>query len=126
MYYAYTNCYNLTGFPVSGFNNKDLQHTYDNCYNLASNAYFYSSEIFSMRECFNNWPSTKKSLNLYLPANSTSLTSALVNNSRSIIGKTITWTNDMAINGCYYNTAYNIYIYPVDDVAAARTANGDD
>jgi hypothetical protein len=42
-----------------------------------------------------------------------------------MIGSAITWTDDTTTNGCYYNTAYNIYIYPVENVAAAREANGD-
>jgi hypothetical protein len=54
------------------------------------------------------------------------MTTLLTNNTSSLVGATITWTDDTATNGCYYNTQYNIYIYPVDDVAAARTANGDD
>ena len=32
------------------------------------------------------------------------------------MGSSITWTNDYATNGCYYNTVYNIYIRPVANV----------
>jgi hypothetical protein len=42
-----------------------------------------------------------------------------------MVGKYITWTDDTATNGCYYNTSYNIYIYPVANVAEAKIANGD-
>jgi hypothetical protein len=45
--------------------------------------------------------------------------------SYSLVEATITWTNDYTTNGCYYNNAYNIYIYPVTNVAEARIANGD-
>ena len=54
------------------------------------------------------------------------MTTLLTNNTSSLVGTNITWTDDTATNGCYYNTYYNIYIYPVENVAAARTANGDD
>ena len=41
----------------------------------------------------------------------------------SLVGASITWTNA----GSYqYNTVYNIYIYPVANVAAAAIANGDE
>jgi hypothetical protein len=40
----------------------------------------------------------------------------------SLVGGSITWTDA----GSYqYNARYNIYIYPVANVAAARAANGD-
>ena len=123
MFYAYRNCYNLTGSPVCGNNVTNMYGAYFECKNLASNAYFYSSSISNIAQCFSNWPRTKY-LNLYLPANSTSLTTALYNNTSSMVGTTITWTNDTA-NNRYYNTYYNIYIYPVANVAAARAANGD-
>jgi hypothetical protein len=42
----------------------------------------------------------------------------------SIVGNSITWDTDTA-NKCSYNTAYNIYIYPVANVENARIANGD-
>ena len=51
------------------------------------------------------------------------MTSLLYNNASSLVGTTITWTDDTTTNGCYYNTSYNIYIYPVEDVAASRLEN---
>lgn len=125
MTYTYYECRNLTGSPVCGNNVTDMSWAYKGCSNLASNGYFYSNNISNMHNCFWNWPNTRY-LNLYLPANSTSLTTALTNNTSSLIGANITWTDDLATNNCYYNTQYNIYIYPVENVAAARTANGDD
>jgi hypothetical protein len=53
------------------------------------------------------------------------MTTLLRNNTFTLVGGAITWTNDTATNGCYYNTAYNIYIYPVANVAEAKIANGD-
>ena len=125
MYDTYGNCFNLTGSPICGINVTNMYYTYFDCSNLASNGYFYSNNISNMHNCFWNWPNTRY-LNLYLPANSTSLTTALTNNTSSLVGANITWTDDLATNNCYYNTQYNIYIYPVENVAAARTANGDD
>lgn len=62
-------------------------------------------------------------LNIYVPNNSNSLSTIL--NGSSIVNSPITWANDMATNNRYFNTAYNIYIYPVENVANARLANGD-
>ena len=57
-----------------------------------------------------------------VPANSVTNTTVHYTNYASLIGKTITWTDA----GTYqYNTTYNLYLYPVSNVAAARTANGD-
>jgi hypothetical protein len=33
-----------------------------------------------------------------------------------MVGAGVSWTNDIT-NNCYYSTAYNIYIYPVNNVA---------
>lgn len=42
----------------------------------------------------------------------------------SLTGNSVTWTED-TINNRYYDKSSNIYIYPVDNVAEARLANGD-
>ena len=120
---TYGNCFNLTGAPVCGGNVTNMSNAYINCVNIGANAYFYSSKIQNVRNCFGG-KNISNMLNIYLPSNSTSLSTCLQVTSYSIVGQTITWTNDTA-NDCYYNTEYNIYMYPVDDVAAARTANGD-
>ena len=119
---AYSSCYNLTGSPVCGENVTSMYMTYYNCYNLTGNAYFYSANISDMGSCFHARPTTKR-LNLYLPANSTSLTTALINNNYSMTGFSTTWTNDMVANKCYYNTYYNIYIYPVYNVESVMLEN---
>ena len=121
MAYAYTDCYNLTGSPVCGNNVTNMYYTYYNCRNLTGNAYFYSSSVTNVRYCFYNKNNSIR-LNLYVPSNSTTNTTIHYNNSYSLVGTSITWTNA----GTYqYNTTYNIYIYPVANVAAAREANGD-
>jgi len=99
--------------------------TYQKCPNLRGNSYFYSPNVANAQSCFYG-RNTANILRIYTVKNSTTMSTLLVNNASSLVGATITWTDDTATNGCYYNTQYNIYIYPVDDVAAARTANGDD
>jgi hypothetical protein len=121
MYATYRNCCNLTGSPVCGPNVKYTVDTYDNCNNLKGNAYFYSLSVSTVVGCFCNRNRSKR-LNIYVPANSTTNTTIHYNNTDSIVRNTITWVNA----GSYqYNTYYNIYIYPVANVAAARAANGD-
>ena len=114
MYRAYYNCRNLTGSPICGPNVTNMSQTYHNCTNLAENAYFYSERINDSYACFYN-RNTSRILRLYVKNNSTTLTSALQTASYySLVGSTISWTDDLATNGCYYNTKYNIYIYPID------------
>ena len=119
---AYSNCSSLTGSPVCGANVTDMTYTYDNCKNLAGNAYFYSSIINNARGCFRNKNNSKR-LNIYVPINSTTQTTVLSISNYSLVNNSIFYTKA----GTYhYNTAYNIYIYPVENVAAAAIANGDE
>lgn len=124
MNFAYYNCYNLTGGPACGLNVINMAYAYKNCRNLSGNGYFYSPNVRYAVECFYN-RNRSAALSLYVPSNSTTLTTCLINNYSSIVGSSIAWTNAVATNGCYYNTSYNIYIYPVSNVAEARVANGD-
>ena len=57
--------------------------------------------------------------------NSITLNACLKTNSYSIIGSDIIWTNDYSVNKCYYNTYYNVYIYPVNNIDVVRSKNGD-
>jgi hypothetical protein len=61
-------------------------------------------------------------LNLYVPINSNTLTA--FQGSSPYANEKLTWTNSPS-NDYFYNTQYNIYVYPVANVAAAREANGD-
>ena len=125
MYYTYAYCNKLTGIPVCGNNVINMGYTYYICKNLTGNGYFYSPKVSYASCCFRG-RNTNNQLSLYVPSNSTTLTTCLINNSYySMVGENITWTDDTATNGCYYNTAHNIYIYPVANVAEARIANGD-
>lgn len=141
MYKAYEGCTNLTGPAVIGQNVTLIADAYNGCVNLAGNAYVYSPNIEwnSMSNCFEG-RNTSSRLNIYLPANtSTSRSFAYhsyqethnIDGGGTSMGLTIhhivnevTWTTN--IEGFYYyNTLHNIYVYPVENVAAARAANGD-
>lgn len=101
---------NITNIKV-GENVTNIVNTFYNCQNVSGNAYFYSSNISNVRNCFYN-RNTPNRLNLYVPSNSTTLNTCLDNTTSSLVGKAITWTDDYTTNGYYYNTSYNIYIYP--------------
>ena len=118
---TYFGCSNLTGSPVCGENVTNMYNTYYNCKNLSGNGYFYSANINNARNCFRGKNNSKR-LNIYVPSDSTTLTTMLYSTTYSLVGAAITWTNEGAY---HYNTAYNLYIYPVANVAAARAANGD-
>jgi hypothetical protein len=135
---AYYGCRNLTGSPICGNNvthaganfsapahsggiTTECRGAYQNCTSLGPNGYFYSNKIVSAIRCFSG-RNVSNRLNLYVPMNSTTLNTCLWNNTSSLVGANITWTND-ATNNHYYNTQYNIYIYPVENVEQARLEN---
>ena len=113
MYCAYEGCYKLSGSAVIGPNVTNASYAYANCYNLSSKAIVYSNQVYDMRGCFSN-RNTATRLDVYLPAEGATLQNSLYNDYRSIVGTDIEWTNDVTTNGCYYNTAFNIYLYPSD------------
>ena len=108
MAYTYSGCYNLTGSPVCGEKVTNMAQAYSNCTNLnAGTFYFYAKNISNARNCFYGKNNSRR-YNIHVPANSTTFNTFIFNNTRSLVGATITWTN----NGtCQYNTKYNIYIY---------------
>ena len=119
---AYEMCIDLTGSAICGPNVIYMNHTYSGCTNLGSNGYFYSNKVAHACECFYDRDISKR-LNLYVPANSLTLNTCLSNSSStSLTGTSITWINDTA-NNRYYNTAQNIYIYPVANVEKAYKDN---
>lgn len=124
MSWTYCDCYNLTGSPACGKNITSMSRAYYNCRNLHGNAYFYSPNISDVYGCFYK-RNTSNRLNIYVTKDSTSLTTLLANTSSSMYMSFITWTNDLATNGYYYNASYNTYVYPVTNVEAARLANND-
>jgi hypothetical protein len=113
MSYAYEGCYELSGSAVIGPNVTNASYAYADCYNLSSKAMIYSNQVYDMRGCFSN-RNTETRLDVYLPAEGATLPNSLYNDYRSIVGTDIEWTNDVAANGYYYNTAFNIYLYPTD------------
>lgn len=123
MHSAYYYCTDLTGSPICGPNVTNMYETYYSCTNLSSNGYFYSNKVTNVYSCFGG-RNTNKRLNLYVPANSTTLNSCLRNTaSTSLTGTSITWTNSVAANGYHYNATRNIYIYPVANVEQAYKDN---
>jgi hypothetical protein len=123
MEYAYSDCTNLTT-AVCGPNVTDMAYAYEGATNIQGNAYVYSPNIHAAVKVFGN-RNISNMLNIYIPSNSTTLTHFQSTNSQtSIVASSITWTNSIS-NDYFYNTYYNIYIYPVENVAAAREANGD-
>ena len=126
MAYTYYNCTNLTGSPVCGPRVIYMNNTYRNCYNIYGNMYVYSLNIINVSNCFNG-RNTSNRLNIYVHNKSKSY-NTLMNTHRyySIVGANISWTSDYTPGKeCKYNTQYNIYIYPVSNMAAARVANGE-
>jgi hypothetical protein len=97
-----------------------MRNTYMNCINLISgNHYWYSNNVSNVQNCFYGKNNSRR-YNIYIPANSVTLNTCLIKNTKSLVGATITWTK---ASSYYYNTTRNIYIYPVANVAAAYEAN---
>ena len=119
MYGTYAYCSNLTGPPIIGPNVTYANNAYRNCWNLGGNAYVMSSIVTGMANCFHNGIGNKR-INVYVPENSTTLSRCLYTNTYSIIGKNVTFTNN---GSCHYNTALNLYIYPVRNVRAVFDGN---
>jgi hypothetical protein len=113
---TYQNCTNLTE-AVCGLNVTNMGYAYYNSTNIRGNAYFYSSNIINVRSCFEN-RRTNQMLNVYVQANTITANTVLNGSNsvyNSITGKQFTWTDDTT-NARYYNTTYNIYVYPVENV----------
>jgi hypothetical protein len=120
---SYYQCLNLKGPAIIGENVTAAQHAYCNCGKLSPNAYFFSSKVPSVYNCFAEH--AKEVVNvIYVPANSTTLNACLATTqNKSLTNTAITWTNQMTTSGRYYNTTYNISIYPVTNVKQAYKEN---
>lgn len=95
----------------------NVKNTFEGCISLTK-CFVLSTRLNNVHRCFAD-TNTSKRLDIYVTKNTTSSNKLLnTSSSYSITGSTMTWTNDVVTNGCYYNTAYNIYIYPVADVNA--------
>jgi hypothetical protein len=71
--------------------------------------------LTNVRNCFGSKNNSRR-LNIFVHNGSASYTKCINNSSTySLTGSAISWTNDTT-NNCTYNTAYNIYIYPVTNV----------
>jgi hypothetical protein len=103
---AYQNCFNLTGSPVCGPNVIDMSYAYHNCKNLYGDMYVRSYFVDNVEGCF-LYRNNSRRLNIYIPANAPTTATFFKSDSGLIDG--ITWTNS---GTNFYNTAYNIYVYP--------------
>ena len=115
---AYRNCRSLK-VAIVGPNVNRMWYTFNGCTDLR-NVYFYSNNVEYVNNCFTNNASTRQT-NIYVHNGSNTFNKLL---SGGIING-IRWENSMNSGGYYRNYTHNIYIYPVDNVAAKRSANGD-
>jgi surface protein len=98
---------------------------YHNCKSIGPNGYFYSNKVNTVTNCFYN-RNVNSRMNLYVPStgynfsHNTYKSCLFTATGSTLVGNEITWTND---NNCHYNTAYNIYIYPVANVREAYMEN---
>ena len=122
MYCAYRGCKNIkvTGPIIIGPNVTNIGAAFMDCPDIKGDMYIYSNKVNSAYVAFCNRTSAR--LNIYVP-NTGNTISTLLNTTYYITTYSTTWTNDMSTNGCYYSSAYNIYIYPVSNVAAVKEKN---
>ena len=108
---TYRNCVNLTGTPVFGNNVVYLNNAYRNCANLSSGTInLYSNNVSYMTSCFYGKNKSRR-YNIRAYQNTNTWNTLYKNNTQSIVGANITWTN--YTNGGFYNTTYNIYVLPI-------------
>jgi hypothetical protein len=118
---SYAGCTNITTGTI-GPNVVTARNAYSNCTKL-KNLYIYSNKI---KEPYNivRGKSNSVRLNIYFPSTGPN---TYYNTHYSIIedmyygsitGTNITWTQS---GSNYYNTAYNIYLYPVSNVNSYKT-----
>ena len=87
--------------------------------------YVYNNNINNFQNCFYG-KNNSKMLNIYMHKNSVSLSSIKSAGAvSSLVGANITWYTNSTNSSIIYITPYNIHIHMVDDVSAARAANGD-
>jgi hypothetical protein len=88
-----------------------MYFTYYGCRNLsAGSIYMRSNNISNVQACFSGKNNARR-YDIYAHPNTTTWNALRVNNSSSIVGAFINWTNYS--NGGFYNTAYNIYVLPL-------------
>ena len=103
--YAFYYCINITNTGNIGANVTNMSHAFYCCNKFSNsiNVYVYSPNVTNALNCFYGKYSNRY-INLYVPANSTTLNTFLKNTAaESIYGKAVTW-NHNASNKCYYNT----------------------
>lgn len=80
--------------------------------------YMYSNNVSNMRNCFYGKNNSNR-YNIYAYQGTTTWNTLRINNTSSMVGSNITWTNYS--NGSFYNTAYNIYVYDINAEASLIT-----
>lgn len=128
---AYENCSKLTT-AIVGPAAINISYAYSNCPLIKGNAYVFSKNLYtganakrkSVRGCFFGRDNSNM-LNIYVPKGCNTAYSFRERYANgSITSTNITWTNSTT-NNCFYNTQYNIYVYPVANVYESKLANGD-
>lgn len=86
--------------------------TYYGCTNLTagSTMYVYNNNVVNFKDCFGAKNNSRR-INIKAYLNTNTWNQLKINNTYSVVGAAITWTN--YTNGGFYNTAYNIYILPI-------------
>jgi hypothetical protein len=113
---AYYNCRNLTGNPICGNNVTNMYYTYWNCYNLsAGSIHIRSNNISNAQACFSGKNNARR-YDIYAHQGTATWNTLSYNNTSSLTGGNITWTNDTTTGG-FYNTAYNIYVAPLINIS---------
>jgi hypothetical protein len=108
---TYYGCDKLTGTAVFGNSVETIYLAYYYCRNLsAGNIYMYSNNIYDAASCFSGKNNSHR-YNIRAYRNTTTWNTLYKNDSTSIVGVNITWTNYS--NGAFYNKTYNIYVYPL-------------
>ena len=115
MAYAFYNCKNFSQVPVIGSNVVNMAYAYCNAFSAKTgNIYIFSPNITNVCNCLYRTSIAGK-INVYVLANSTTNKTIHCNNSLSVSGSSMYWTN-----GSGYKYSKNIYIYPLASVDAIR------
>lgn len=112
--YAFYYCINITNTGNIGTNVTNMSHAFYGCNKFTNsiNVYVYSPNVTNALNCFYG-KYANRYINVYVPANSTTLNTFIKNTAaESIYGKDVTW-NHNASNSCYYNTTngYRVKIF---------------
>ena len=137
MYRTYYNCKNIAVAEI-GQNVTDIKYTYEGCGNVRS-LYVYSNVLINAYNIFNNTGMGSDGIynayldqsitNVYVHKDTYSFNTLLNTNFYSMSHPNWSWNDTESYYFYNYfnhaNGRYQLRLYPVDNVAAAREANGD-